>query len=77
MTPNLMLWEMIPNNLFRINIKDWENLLESAWKMGSQRMSGCDAGRNTSGGSRIGMELWGRPVQCISVSRKVKSMRVT
>lgn len=40
MVPNPMLWKMIPNNLFRINIPDWENLLESEWKVESWRVGG-------------------------------------
>lgn len=40
MAPNPMLWEMIPNNLLKINTPDWGNLLASAWKMESWRMGG-------------------------------------
>ena len=71
MIPNSVLWKMTPNNLFRINIPDWENLLECARKMESWRMNGWDAGRKLEEAAELGGGSRARLVQYTSVSRRV------
>lgn len=69
--PNQVLWKMTPNNLFKINIRDWESLLECARKMESWKMNGWDAGRKLEKAAELGGNSRARLVQCISISRHV------